>query len=147
MDSDAKLTDIVTNFIHEETQFPDDRDAAYLTVNRVGKPAQKGTLDFGGSEYTEADIEWIDPEKKSSDDKYGWWELDEGLYHVEFNEGLDPDGETVIFQTWKNALRNGIAHSSEVIEKSRDQLFAELQVGECGVGIKENARISEVRVL
>ena len=147
MASDTKLTDIVTNFIHEDTQFPEERDVAYLTVNRVGKPAKKGTLDFGGSEYTEADMEWIEPKKKSNDDKYGWWELDEGLYHIEFNEGLDPNGETVIFQTWKNALRNGIAHSAEIIEESRDKLFTGLQVSSAGVGIKENARISEVRVL
>lgn len=147
MASDTKLTDIVTNFIHEDTQFPEERDAAYLTVDRVGKPARKGTLDFGGSEYTEADIEWIEPKKKSNDDKYGWWDLEQGLYHIEFNEGLEPDGETVILQTWKNALRNGIAHSSEVIEESREKLFAELHVGAGGVGIKENARISEVRIL
>lgn len=148
MSTTKKITKLITNIIHEDTQFPGDEEVGYLTVDKVGKISNPGTLDFGGSEYTEADIEWIPPRKKSEDDKYGWWELDEGTYHVQFNEGLKTsEHDPVVIQIWKKALRNGVFHPTELITYSRDHLFTQLVVSEGGIGIKENARISVIRLL
>jgi hypothetical protein len=86
---EMKLTDIIADYIHEGKQFSESRNAFYLTVKRIGKLHSGGSLDFGGSQYSEAVIEWMEPEKKAEDDKYGWWQLNEGSYWVEYNERID----------------------------------------------------------
>ena len=144
----ANLKDVVQNIIHEDTQFPEDEDVVYLTVSRVGRPVEPGALDFGGSEYTEANTDWIEPVKRNDDDKYGWWELNQGMYKIEFNEALElSDGVLAQLQVWDKALKNGVVHPSQLIAQSRDPMSTFIYVSQAGVGIKENARISEVRLI
>lgn len=135
---EMKLTDIIADYIHEGKQFSESRNAFYLTVKRIGKLYSGGSLDFGGSEYSEAVIEWMEPEKKAEDDKYGWWQLNEGSYWVEYNERIDLP---------EKALKAGICHPTGIINEPREVLATMVNVGGYTVGIKENARISEVYVL
>ena len=58
---EKKLTDIVTGIIHEGKQLSEDKKELLLTVKRVGRITGGGSLDFGGSEYSEGVIEWIGP--------------------------------------------------------------------------------------
>ncbi|MCF7805558.1 MAG: dCTP deaminase [Candidatus Marinimicrobia bacterium] len=146
--NNTTLKDILQNIIHEETQFPEDRNVAFLTVNQIGRLTEPGALDFGGSEYTEAEVEWIVPEVRNEDDKYGWWELGEGSYRIQFNEGVEmPDDTGMLLQTWEKVRKNGVIHPTEVITRTRNPLSTHIYVGEAGIGIKENARLSEVRLL
>lgn len=143
-----QLKEILENIIHEETQFPDGRNIAYVTVARVGKLSGAGSLDFGGSEYEEADVDWIEPKPRSEDDKYGWYDLEQGSYRIEFNESIDlPDDTGVLLQIWDQALKNGVTHPTEVLTQSRKPLFTQIHVSEAGIHIKENARFSELRLL
>lgn len=143
-----KLLSIVSNYIHEGKQFSESRDMLYLTVKRIGKIASGGSLDFGGSEYKEAEIEWIEPEKKSPDDKYGWWDLSKGSYWVVYNEEIDlPENTTLFFQPWEKAVLAGITHPSGIISEPRKLLATLVSVGDYTVGIKENARLSEVFII
>ena len=139
------LKEIVADYIHEGKQYSESRDMFYLTVKRIGKIAEGGSLDFGGSEYSEAEVEWIETVKKSPDDSYGWWNLSEGYYWVEYNEKINlPEDSNIFFQPWEKALKAGLSHPSGIISEPREVLATIIFVGKGGIGIKENARISEL---
>jgi len=143
-----QLKDILENVIHEETQFPEGRNVAYITVARIGKLSEPGALDFGGSEYSQAEVDWLEPEPRSDDDKYGWYNLEKGAYRIEFNESINlPDDTGVLLQIWEQALKNGVMHPTEVLTQPRKPAFTQIYVDKPGVSIKENARLSEVRLL
>lgn len=147
----------VSNIIHEGKQFPEGRSFAYLTVGRIGKYAGIGRLDFGGSEYTEADVEWLAPVKKSSDDTYGWWHLTPGAYLVLFNESVEvPAGKRFYLQIWEKAARNAASIPFTILEGGQGSagqdsgpgpLSCTLFVGGAGIEIKENARLAQLGVL
>ena len=59
-----------------------------LTVNTISLINLGGALDFGGSEYQEASVSLLEPEKKTPDEPYGWWNLDTGDYLIRFNEKI-----------------------------------------------------------
>lgn len=148
MSSNDDLKKVIQNIIHEPTQFPSDGNLAYLTVAKIGRITRGGALDFGGSEYREAEVEWIQPKKQSADDKYGWWDLEPGMYAAQFNEGLNFSGDSgVVLQIWSGALQAGVTHPTEVITESRNPLRTLIEVGKPGGSIKENARLSEVRLI
>lgn len=148
MSAVEELKNILQNIIHEPTQFPEDGNLAFLTVGRVGRLKHPGALDFGGSEYAETEIEWLEPEPQAEDDKYGWWNLEPGTYQVEFNEGISlSENSGVLLQIWAQALKAGVTHPTAVITDSVNPFSTLLHVGNAGVGIKENARLSEVRLI
>lgn len=148
MASNDDLKNVVKNIVHEPTQFPADKNLGYLTVGKVGKMTREGTLDFGGSEYRRSAVDWIQPEVQSKEDKYGWWKLEPGFYLVEFNESLSfSDNSGVVLQIWSHAVQAGVSHPTEIITESRDPLRTLLQVGKPGAHVKENARLSEVRLI
>jgi len=148
MSAQKDLLNVLNNIIHEKTQFPDKENLAYLTVSKIGKINKPGALDFGGSEYNAAEIEWLKPKKHSDEDKYGWWDLNEGMYLVEFNENVQLDDNSgVLIQVWCKALQAGISHPTLVVTDSCDPLQILVTVGKAGIGIKENARLSEIRMI
>jgi hypothetical protein len=142
------LQQAVHGIIHEGKQIPESDDVVLATAKRIGRLSHNGTLDFGGSEYTEGPIEWIEPKKKSEDDTYGWWMLEEGDYLVEYNESVTPTSDRRWYvQIWKSAERNGLSQPFRVLRTSENPLRAVLHVSRAGVGIKENARISVIGAL
>jgi hypothetical protein len=115
-----------------------------LTVKRIGTLTGRGALDFGGSEYEAPSVEWIEPEKKSPEDEYGWWTLSEGSYQCELNESVRPDaGRSIAIQTWSDAARAGISHPTVLFTDATDNPRLTVIVGRGGIAIKENARISQ----
>lgn len=148
MSAKNDLLTVLQNIVHEETQFPEQNNLAYITVKRIGRLETSGALDFGGSEYASAEIRWLEPEKGASDDKYGWWNLDSGKYFVQFNESLKLDDKSgILLQIWSKALHAGVSHPTMVITESQDPLHTLITVGDQGTSIKENARLSEVRMI
>ncbi|SRR6056297_151979 len=142
------LLSMVKNYIHEGKQFPENIPVALVTVGRIGVIAGRGSLDFGGSEYSEAQVDWLEPQKKQVDDKYGWWHLPPGSYLVEFNESIElPTGSRVYLQIWDKAGRNGINHPFMVLEETLSPIQTVVSVGPEGIDIKENARLSQIGVL
>lgn len=139
---------MVKNYIHEGKQFPEDIPVALVTVHRIGVIAGRGSLDFGGSEYTTAQIDWLKPQKQAEEDKYGWWHLPPGSYMVEFNETLELiSGRRAYLQIWDKAGRNGISHPFLALEQSKSPLQVVATVGPEGIDIKENARLSQLGLL
>ena len=165
MGEKADIRKLVQDYISEKKQFPDD-STALLTVARVGTFSDRGSLDFGGSEYTEAQVKWRTPQKRAEDDTYGWWHLSEGMYIIELNETLAPaaslDSPHLLLSIWEHAQRAGIVHSAMPLrqpapdsEGSRSSesagenaaLRVTVSVGSTGVDIKENARLSKISVI
>lgn len=142
------LKENVKNYIHQGKQFPKDRAVVFLTVHHIGELTGTGRLDFGGSEYAEAETPWKDPVKMKKDDQYGWWHLTPGSYLVEFNETVQvPAGSRFYLQSWEKAGRNAAVIPFSVIDSPRAPLFSILHVGGEGIDIKENARLAELGVL
>jgi hypothetical protein len=140
------VVDTVTNILHDDTQAHNWR--VDLTVSNVYKIESGGSLDFGGSEYEQADYTEIDPEKKDPDDDYGWWHLEEGTYRIEYNEGINlNNGQLALVTTHQRLLMAGGHHSAQLISSDCDELHMQLHVGDGGLHIKENARLSSLFVM
>ncbi|MCF7949719.1 MAG: hypothetical protein K9M94_14110 [Spirochaetia bacterium] len=146
--SENVLLSMVKNYIHEGKQFSEENPIAYLTVHQIAVLAGRGSLDFGGSEYSKAQLDWLVPQKQQEEDKYGWWHLPPGSYMVEFNEELELSvGMRAYLQIWEKAARNGIQHPFMVIDSSQSPLQVLVTVGPEGIDIKENARLSQLGLL
>jgi hypothetical protein len=119
-----------------------------LTVKEIRKVDSAGALDFGGSEFQEASTTLLEPEKKSTEEPYGWWKLGPGNYVMKFNEKIDlkNHGVIVIFPH-SRLLAAGGSHSPVVIESPDDGIQVLLSVGIERLAIKENARVSKALVL
>jgi hypothetical protein len=127
----------IKDVVHEKTQVH--KKSVDLTVHKVSQIKNRGSLDFGGSEYKKSVLEEIPAEKKSDDDTYGWWKLEQGMYLVEFNEKLIEN--YAILQSIPRLLQTGSYLPMRIIEENK-KIQSILTVGQKGVNIKENARIA-----
>ena len=137
----------ISNIIHEKKQV--EEYGVFLTIGKIFRFAGKGEIDFGGDEYKKSEAQEINPVKRNVEDKYGWWELPQGEYLIEFNEELQdifPSAKLVILQPSERITVNAVFHPTKVIEK-KGKIRAPIYVGEKGINIKENARVSKLIVL
>ena len=75
---------LVSSYCDLETQLtPNGFD---LTAARIYSFSDKGDLDFSNKQRKLPKTEEILPEKEKPEDKFGWWELDPGIYKVVTNE-------------------------------------------------------------
>ena len=141
-----KIVNFLTGVVYKEKQvFP---HCVHLTVRKIYKVVNPAKVDFGGGEYREADIQAIPPEKSSAEDKYGWWNLSQGIYIVQYNELLSlPSGYLAIVQPSKRILLNGCSHPVALFTDPASPYKTLLHVGLPGIEIKENARISTLLLL
>lgn len=133
----------VDGIIHEETQMSD--TGIDLTVDRIAKPTSPTELDFGGSEEKSGDLEVIEPEKRSPEDDYGWWNLEAGIYIIEFNEDLNVS-EGLGFVVPLGRMTSGGSFHPPIIFQGRMDKNPALHVSSSGLNLKENARISRLKV-
>jgi hypothetical protein len=141
----AAVAEMVEDLIHRETQVED--DAVVLTVDSVHRIDTPAELDFGGSEYQAAGTTLVEPVKRSDDDSYGWWELDDGQYRITYNESLALEqGCTGLLQPWWKLFMNGVDHPTQALSGEHDELHMLLEVEQPGIKLKENARVTELRV-
>jgi len=119
-----------------------------LTVRRVSAITAGGSLDFGGSEYSQAAVVEIPPEKRTPDEPYGWWKLEAGAYLVNFNEKIGPTEKGVVLVLpHERLVAAGAAHAPVLVQELDDTVCVALQVGSGGLAVKENARISKAVVI
>lgn len=132
---------LLDGIVHADTQ---QRDSGVdLTVAAIYKMTTPGRIDFGGSEFEEAERAEVRAEKQHRDDTYGWWELPAGTYVVEYNEQVGNGEETLGLVTpAKRLLQAGAHHPCFRVKDSDGALETILSVGDNGIHIKENARIS-----
>jgi hypothetical protein len=141
----TEFENIIQNLINKDKQLHG--KTLFLTLKHVYKIVGKGKVDFGGSEFVEADKELLIPVKINPEDKYGWWELEPGTYHIEFNERFENENDILfILSPSRRITLNGTFHSTVVTIDHKYSPKALLVVGANGISIKENARISLCKV-
>jgi hypothetical protein len=130
------LLDAVSGLVHEPTQI--EGTGLNLTVAAVHEPTGPGQVDFGGGELEPAETVDVGPEKRDPADDYGWWDLDAGVYLIEYNERLDAETPAVLEPRVELVERGAFHPTLRVTELPRVPLV----VPDSGLGIKENARVS-----
>ena len=126
----------------EDTIYDDKQIAAngvHLTADKILALRGGGDTDFGGDEHRPGDQQVVRTEKRNPDDDYGWWELDGGIYRVVFNEKLRECPAPLLLTASPRLLECGCSLTAYVPPEG--ELATTLIVPECGVGMKENARI------
>ncbi len=147
MSGEAIFEQVVSGGIHADTQV--ESSSVSLTVAGILRAGGPGQLDFGGGELQLAEREPLEPEKRDPDDDYGWWELGPGTYLMECNENLDlQPGQWALLSPHDHLLWNGLHHPTLTLgeDDSSVRLTYPLQVHDAGTAIKENARVSVLRV-
>ena len=121
--------------------------AVGLTVKNMYAVDPTGRVDFGGGEYTPAGRMAVTPLRRNPEDKYQWWELGRGAYFVEFNETLElaPD-EMALVEPDERLLRAGVSHACNFLRGRIAPVEVLLQMEALRVMIKQNARISRLRI-
>ena len=121
--------------------------AVDLTVKNIFAVDPVGQVDFGGSEYKPAGRVPIASLRYNREDRYEWWNLERGCYLVEFNESLVlPDNEVAMLEPEERLLRAGALHPSHFIRGKVSPIETLLEVNIMRIQIKQNARISRVRI-
>ncbi|MFD1642017.1 dCTP deaminase [Halohasta litorea] len=135
------LTAFVEDLVYEPTQT--EGRGLDLTVDSISRVVEPGRVDFGGGELDAAETEPIDTEKRDPEDDYGWWELAEGTYLIEYNETLSiPADVSLVVQTRDAVRARGAFHPTLHLGASETLGPVPLTVSQGGINIKENARLS-----
>lgn len=144
--SSEQVAEQLTGLVHLDTQ--QSATGVDLTAGSIHRVTGPGRLDFGGSEYEEVEYEPIEPQRYQPDDDYGWWELKAGTYRVRYNESIAPgEGHIAFVFPHERLLKAGAHHPAFCIGEARDPFGILLTVGERGVRIKENSRVSTLVIL
>ncbi|WP_121742778.1 dCTP deaminase/dUTPase family protein [Natronorubrum halophilum] len=138
MSAENPLVDVVDNLVYEPTQVHE--HGIDLTVSAIYRVAGPGSLDFGGDELEDADLEPVPTDLRDPDDEFGWWNLEGGQYVIQHNEFLTDLEEPAQLQPRNELLARGGSHPS-VLVASHLPLMP-LTVADGGLRIKENARVS-----
>ena len=138
------LTRFVEGLVHEPTQT--EGRGLDLTVDAVSRVTEAGRVDFGGGELADATTEPAGTERRDPDDEYGWWDLPEGVYLLAYNERLDaPADLTLVCQTREAVRVRGAFHPTLHLDGERPLAGVPLAVGDGGIRLKENARVSTLQ--
>jgi deoxycytidine triphosphate deaminase len=121
--------------------------AVDLTAKQIYGLDPNGQVDFGGSEYSASARVPVASLRRNKEDKYEWWALDRGCYVLEFNEGLRlAEDEIAILEPDDRLLRCGAMHAMTFLRGQGERMETLLIVGTLSVQIKQNARVSRLRV-
>ncbi len=143
--SGKELERFINGIIYAKKQVHE--NSVDLTMAKIFKVEREGSLDFGGSEFIQGEHKEITPVKKSDDDEYGWWNLKEGAYVIQFNESINlPNNVIGLIQSLDRLYLNGAVLIPITITGSNEKIKSILVVGEKGIKIKENARTSNLVV-
>jgi hypothetical protein len=118
-----------------------------LTVRGISGVDPVGRLDYGGGEYAPAGQVKIAPRRLRPQDNYQWWQLERGCYIVEFNESLAlKENEIALLEPDPRTLRTGATHVSMFLRGAISQMDILFDVLALKLAVKQNARISRLRV-
>ena len=148
LNGDSIFSSQLEGSLHADTQI--EQRSVSLTAGGIKELVGSGELDFGGSEFKLGEREPIEPQKRDSEDDYGWWSLPEGQYILELNETVRLSGhQCAIIQPHEHLYWNGASHPTLLLDEddSDMRLMLPLTVGRNGIEIKENARVSTLYLL
>lgn len=134
------LLSAVEELVHEPTQRRE--DGLDLTVAAVYDLDGAGAVDFGGGELAAADVTERSPEKRDSEDDYGWWEPAGETVLLEYNERLT-GGVRARLEPRPELLERGASHPTVTVDRLPR---VPLSVPAAGLALKENARVSTLRL-
>ncbi|WP_135664445.1 dCTP deaminase [Halorhabdus rudnickae] len=134
----SDLRESVKGIVHEPTQVCDD-GGIDLTVTEIYTIEAPGRVDFGGGELEPAALDPHPRVWRNEDDDYQWWHLEAGTYLIEYNESLS---DTALLQPRTEILERGATHPTVRIAQLPR---VPLTVGEGGLRLKANARVSTLR--
>jgi len=121
--------------------------AVELTAKQLYSLNPTGAVDFGGSEYVPAEPHPVPTHQKHSQDRYQWWTLVHGAYQVEFNEVIElAEDEMALLEPHERLLRAGAEHPALFLRGKINPLTILLSVSGARLEIKQNARISTLRI-
>lgn len=143
-----RLKNLLSDIIHQDTQLH--QQSVDLSISEIYRYTEAASLDFGGSEFKAAGTEQINPVKRSKEDDYGWWTLEEGIYKAVFNESLNkPEDSLVIISPHAHANAAGLAVNTQLFSDigRMEPLFVNFRVPTAGCNIKENARFAVLHVI
>lgn len=137
--------DLITNYPHLETQLtPNGFD---LTVGEIHTFDGPGKLDFSNDERDIPDSTKLEPEKKQPDDKYGWWQLDPGVYKIRMNEKVNIPNDLVGMAFPRSSLLRMGAYIENAAwdagYSGPGEFLLKVDNPE-GIEIKENARVNQL---
>jgi dUTP pyrophosphatase len=136
---------LIQNYIDLDTQLqPHGFD---LTAGEIHRFKDSGKLDFSNSEREIPDTEKVQPEKRNSEDEYGWWNLEKGAYKVVMNEKVDiPENLAGYAHPRSSLLRMGCTIENAVWDAGYTGTGSFLLIVQNpeGVEIKENARVNQL---
>jgi len=142
----ATVKDRIDGIVHTATQQHDYETD--LTVTAIYEIVGPGEIDFGGSEFKPAERTELAPVKRDHDDQYGWWELPPGTYVVRYNEVPDLRDDLLAFvQPHERLQQAGATHPTFWFRDTREHVETLLNVGDGGINIKQNARLSKLLIL
>jgi len=139
--------ELIATLLSRATYLPKqiEPNSVHLTVREVFHPTSSGSVDFGGSEYSQAKTEPIPASKLSPEDKYGWWDLSQGTYLVELNESLSlPENAIGLLIPSPRITHSGASHATQILFGENERIIVPLFVPSCGIRIKQNARVSQL---
>lgn len=135
----------VAGILHPKYQVH--RYSVHLTAKKIFAVDPLGQLDFGGSEFIPAGKVAIASQRRRPEDRYEWWDLGRGCFLVEFNEALElEDDEIAVLEPEERLLRAGGSHVTSYLRGRLAPLETLFQVDALRLLVKQNARISRVRV-
>ncbi len=135
----------LTGIIHPKYQVH--RFSVHLTARQVYSLDPLGEVDFGGNEYVAAGRIEVATQRRRPEDRYEWWDLGRGVYFVEFNEALDlAEDEIGWLEPEQRLLRAGAAHVTTTLRGHVSPIETMLRVDTLRLRLKQNARISRLRV-
>ena len=118
-----------------------------LTASKISALDPTGQVDFGGNEYIAAGHIEMAAQSVRLGDRYQWWKLVSGSYFVECNETLNlAEDEIALIEPDDRLLRAGASHVPQYVRGHLAPVELLLEVKATCLRVKENARISRVRL-
>ncbi len=118
-----------------------------LTAKNLYSVDANGKIDFGGSEYEPAGRMAIPTERRHPEDSYAWWKVGRGIYFVEFNESVELTADEIaVLEPDERLLRAGGSHPTVFLRGHIASVETLLEVRAAQLEIKQNARISRLRL-
>jgi hypothetical protein len=128
-------------------KFQVDGYSVHLTVANIFSLDPTGKVDFSGSDYVAAGKVPMATLRRHPEDRYGWWELGRGSYIVEYNEKLELcTDELALVEAHERLRRAGGSHATMSFRGRVAPVEALLEVGALRLELKQNARISQLRL-
>lgn len=140
-----KDKNIIEGFIDLDTQLtPNGFD---LTAASIFEFSGKGAVDFSNKERIIPECKEIPARKANAADKFGWWDLEKGVYKVKTNEVVNLPNDLIAMAFSRTSLlRMGAFTSHGVWDagfRGKSE-FALVVENPAGIKIKQNARVAQL---